>query len=140
MPKAGIKKFGLLIDQCLSPELAKMAMSRGITSVYVGHMKKLYGKTDQQIARYALRNEMTLVTNNMVDFQKIYQKKELHPGLIFITWVDDDFMNLETQMIMFEVALHNIDRDELIQEALEIQMEEDDGDLFWVSKRYPLPL
>ena len=140
MPKVGIKKFGLLIDQCLSPELAKMAMSRGFTSVYVGHMKKLYGESDHIIARYAIMKEMTLVTNNMVDFQKIYQKKDLHPGLIFITWVDDDFMDLETQMIMFEVALHDIERDELIQEALEIQMEEDNGDLFWVSKRYPLPL
>ena len=39
---------------------------------------------DKHIARYAIENGMVLVTNNVADFRRLYARRKLHPGLIFL--------------------------------------------------------
>jgi predicted nuclease of predicted toxin-antitoxin system len=127
-----------LIDQCLSPALAALCEERGYTALYVGHVKKLYGKTDPTIAKYAAANEYTLVTNDMFDFTKHYKISD-HPGVICLTWADNMLQSKSSQIQMLEAALHFVDRDELYQELLEIRFHADEESEFWEALRYEWP-
>lgn len=130
--------LAFLIDENLSPSLAKIAQERGFTAVHatwagVGGMK------DHQVAAYAVKKDMILVTNDLSDFRKIYKRKKLHPGIIFLGVVSFDLMDRETQQAMFEQALDQAEADEPINEAIYVQMEED-IDENWVitTARYVL--
>jgi predicted nuclease of predicted toxin-antitoxin system len=66
-----LKPLGILIDENLSPGLVEVAQARGLVSLSVARMKRLRGRRDHVIARYAIDNDLTLVTNNMVDFDVV---------------------------------------------------------------------
>lgn len=111
-----------------------------MAATYVGRVRKLYGKPDQIIARYALSNELTLVTNDMFDFKGHYHRIKDHPGVICLTWADQMLQSKPTQIEMFKVALHFIQQDELYQEILQIRYHRDsDGDGFWEALRSEYP-
>jgi predicted nuclease of predicted toxin-antitoxin system len=73
----------LLIDECLSPDLADIARGRWIEASHVTRI----GKTsypDWRIAELALSTDCGLVTNNARDFRRFYKRLELHPGLLIL--------------------------------------------------------
>ena len=109
---------GLLIDENLSPELADLAISRGFHSIAVARMWRLRGRGDHIIARYALDRELILVTNNLVDFERIYDDREFHPGLIFITAIGPKLMKLPHQLAMFSAGMDEVEEDEPIEEVI----------------------
>jgi predicted nuclease of predicted toxin-antitoxin system len=128
-----------LIDECLSPDLAKLARGRGFHALHVNEAK-LRRKSDKQVATYALAKDMILVTNNRVDFDKIYKKVDLHPGLIFIEVRDPDLMDAGAQRIMFSEALDEVQSDEPVNEAIKIELYRgDSGRLEMEISRYQLP-
>jgi predicted nuclease of predicted toxin-antitoxin system len=130
---------GFLIDENLSPELATIAKARGFVALHVT-WAKLRRATDAKVARYAIANNMILVTNDLHDFRRIYQRKDLHPGLVFLRCGEDDLMSLEAQRHMFQGALQEVEHAEPINEAILVRLDAT-GDGNWLRSivRYPLP-
>lgn len=112
--------LGFLIDENLTPELASVIAARGFRAHVVSRDKKLRGRSDAVIARYAIDNDLIVVTNNVVDFEKIYVRRECHPGLIFICAESPVLRRKECQLTMMDIALDEIQRDCLCQEAVRV--------------------
>ena len=89
-----------LIDECLSVDLVRIAIGRGHQAEHVAHVGKA-GWKDWNVARYAHEGDFVLVTNNAVDFRRLYAKQELHVGLIII--VPNAGLSLQRQL--FQAAL-----------------------------------
>jgi hypothetical protein len=133
----------LLIDECLSPELAKRAQSRGHgNSSHVVWLKRS-GWKDWNLMRFILEGDWTFVTRNALDFRGpasepgskgTYADVEIHAGLICLNGPEG--MNLDMQLELFELALDEISDGDLVNNVLEITLREDS--LIRVS-RYALP-
>ena len=89
----------LLIDECLSPELAKLAQALGHESSHVVWLDKA-GWKDWQLKSVILDGDWTFVTKNSIDFRGPDAKRgskgqyagvEIHAGLICLdapaTWI-----------------------------------------------------
>jgi predicted nuclease of predicted toxin-antitoxin system len=95
---------------------------------------------DKYIARYAVDNGMVLVTNNMVDFSRLYARRKLHPGLIFLQCAAAEIFSEANQLTLLGIALDNMLQNDLVQEAIRINLVEVDGrDLVWQLTRRLLP-
>jgi len=131
--------LGFLIDENLSPGLALTAQARGFSAFHAPWVG-LRGVKDSKVAAYAISKNLILVTNNLVDFRRIYQKKELHPGLIFLTVVASDLMDREAMHHMFGAALESAIASEPVNEAIAVELSEN-ADRDWIVKvrRTPLP-
>lgn len=133
----------LLIDECLSPELAKLAQSRGHgESSHVVWLKK-GGWKDWSLASFIVEGDWTFVTRNSIDFRGPaskpgskgqYADVAIHAGLICLDAPEG--MDLELQLDLFEVALDEIGDGDLVNQVLEIMLLED-NDIRIV--RYALP-
>jgi hypothetical protein len=133
-----------LIDECLSPELAKIAIDKdhGQTShiVWLG----LAGYKDWVLKPIILNDDWTFVTKNSVDFRGPedkpgtkgqYADVAIHAGLICLNGPPG--MDLDMQIELFEQALLELDADpDLVNQVLEITLDDDD-DLHVL--RYALP-
>src|SRR5262249_13414585 len=123
----------LLIDECLSPELAKLAQNRGHgDSSHVVWLKK-GGWKDWSLKRLILDGDWTFVTRNSIDFRGPssgrgskgqYSDAALHAGLICLN--AHEGMDLDLQLELFELALDEIGDGDLINQVLEITLEEKD--------------
>ena len=134
----------LLIDECLSPELAKIAIDKehGETShiVWLG----LGGYKDWELTPIILDGDWIIVTKNSVDFRGPrdkpgtkgqYADVAIHAGLICLNGPPG--MDLDMQIELFEQALLELDADpDLVNQVLEITLDDDD-DLRVL--RYALP-
>jgi len=58
-----------LVDECLSPELVKLARERGYGESTHVVWRKLSGKKDWEIKPFIPDGDWTFVTRNSVDFQ-----------------------------------------------------------------------
>ena len=135
----------LLIDECLSPELAKIAIDKehGETShiVWLG----LGGYKDWELTPIILDGDWIFVTKNSVDFRGPrdkpgtkgqYADVAIHAGLICLNGPPG--MDLDMQIELFEQALLELDADpDLVNQVLEITLDDDD-DLRVL--RYALPV
>ena len=133
-----------LIDECLSTELAKIAIDKdhGETShiVWLG----LAGHKDWELTPIILDGDWTFVTKNSVDFRGPkdkpgtkgqYADVAIHAGLICLNGPPG--MDLDMQVELFEQALIELDADpDLVNQVLEITLDDDD-DLRVL--RYALP-
>ncbi len=72
-----------LIDECLHESLVGVAHGSGFEAIHVNHLG-LSGKPDWELAERIVADEFTFVTNNRVDFIRLFRKMELHAGLIVI--------------------------------------------------------
>jgi hypothetical protein len=133
----------LLIDECLSPELTKLARDRGHgESSHVVWMKK-GGWKDWGLKSFILNGDWTFVTKNSVDFRGSasnpgskgqYADVAVHAGLICLNGPQS--MDLNMQLELFELALDEIAVGDLVNQVLEITLGDDDQ--FRVL-RYALP-
>jgi predicted nuclease of predicted toxin-antitoxin system len=73
----------LLIDECLSPQLARRLAAGGRDAVHVQDRKRL-GAPDHEILRVCVDEDRTLVTQNAEDFRGLVGRTELHPGLVIL--------------------------------------------------------
>lgn len=133
-----------LIDECLSPELAKIAIDKdhGQTShiVWLG----LAGYKDSELKPIILNDDWTFVTKNSVDFRGPedkpgrkgqYANVATHAGMICLNGPPG--MDLDMQIELFGQALLELDADpDLVNQVLEITLDDDD-DLHVL--RYALP-
>jgi hypothetical protein len=49
-----------------------------------------------------------VVTNNMVDFRKLYARKKMHPGLIFLASDEEQIFTRVNQASLLNIALDDI--------------------------------
>jgi hypothetical protein len=136
----------LLIDECLSPELAHMARDRGHGEsshvVWIGRQ----GIKDWDLLKIVLAGDWTLVTRNAYDFRGPqaapgtggqYRRADIHAGLICLNGPEG--MDLDMQRDLFEAALDEIDRGgDLVNMVLDVTLETAESNEIIID-RYALP-
>jgi predicted nuclease of predicted toxin-antitoxin system len=127
--------FRLLIDECLSPELVRLAIAGGHVESTCVRNRGWAGTKDWQLIEYAVANDYTLVTHNSVDFRGNgpgnlggeHAKQPIHAGLICLNSVRT--MDLDRQCDLFKVALRELSMmKDLVNQALEL-FELEDGSI-----------
>ncbi|MFZ1430226.1 MAG: DUF5615 family PIN-like protein [Geminicoccaceae bacterium] len=132
-----------LIDECLSPELTRLARVQGHGEsshvVWLG----LAGRKDWKLKPLVLAGDWTFVTRNAVDFRGPpmkpgskgqYADVTIHAGLVCLNGPSG--MDLDMQLELFEQALDELAADaDLVNQVLEITWEEDALHV----RRYRLP-
>lgn len=133
-----------LIDNCLTPELAKLAREHGHEdATHLGWRHRSNWK-DWNVTAMAVEGDWTLVTRNSVDFRGPahapgtkgeYSKRVLHAGLICLNGPVG--MDLDMQIDLFRAALDALaEDDDLVNQCLDLTLE-DDG--LTRIRRYQLP-
>jgi len=107
-----------LIDECLHESLVEVAHGAGFEATHVNHVG-LSGKPDWVLADRIVKDEFTFVTNNRVDFIRLFGRMELHAGLIIIV----PNASPTIQRAMFEAAILYLAGKELINAAIEVSLE-----------------
>ena len=107
-----------LIDECLHESLIAVAHGAGFEATHVNHLD-LSGKPDWELADRIVADEFTFVTNNRVDFIRLFGHMELHAGLIVIV----PNVVPSVQRTLFEAALLYMAGKALINSALEVSLE-----------------
>lgn len=123
-----------LIDECLSPELVKLAQENGHGESTHVVWRKLAGKKDWELKPIILDGDWTFVTRNSVDFRGPssnpgsrgqYADVGIHAGLICLNGPEG--MNIDVQLELFEHALEELAADDdLTNQVLEITLESND--------------
>ncbi|MBV9112837.1 MAG: DUF5615 family PIN-like protein [Hyphomicrobiales bacterium] len=136
----------LLIDECLSEELAQLARDRGHPeSSHVRWIGKA-GAKDWELLPIILLGDWTFVTKNSIDFRGPadapgskgeYRKATLHAGLVCLNGPVD--MNLDIQLELFQTALDLLDEvNDLVNGVIEVTLD-DLTDTEIAVVRYALP-
>ena len=73
----------LLIDECLHESLMEVAHNAGLDATHVNHLG-LSGRPDWELAQRIAGEELTFVTNNRLDFIRLFSKMDIHAGLIVL--------------------------------------------------------
>ena len=107
-----------LIDECLHESLVGVAHSAGFEATHVNHLG-LSGKPDWQLSERIVADEFTFVTNNRVDFFRLFGKMKLHAGLIVIV----PNVVPSVQRALFEAAILYLAGKALINSAIEVSVE-----------------
>lgn len=132
-----------LVDECLSPELVKLAHAKGHGEsshvVWLGRA----GLKDWELKPVILDGDWTFVTRNSVDFRGPadapgargqYAGVEIHAGLVCLNGPSG--MDLDMQLELFAQALDELEADpDLVNQVLEITCEEH----ALAVRRYRLP-
>lgn len=123
-----------LVDECLSPELAKRGIQAGHGESSHITWLKLSGRKDWELKPIIIDGDWTFVTKNSVDFRGPrenpgskgqYADVAIHAGLICLNGPPG--MDLDMQLELFDEALSEIGAiDDLINQVLEVTAEDDD--------------
>ncbi len=110
-----------LIDECLSPELVKLARERGhAESTHVTWLG-MRARQDWAIVRRAIDAGYVLVTNNTLDFMSLIRRESVHPGLVCLE-VAPGMMSFTVQRQLFILALDRLGDSEPVNEVLQIAL------------------
>jgi hypothetical protein len=94
-------------------------------------------RKDWTIVRRATDNGFVFVTNNTTDFTALYERQEIHAGLICLN-VAPGLMRLEVQKTLFRFALDRLDGAEPINEVVEVSLRAN-GKIAIARYRLPQP-
>jgi len=120
--------------------LVGAANERGFAAHSVTRLRRLRGRGDHIIARYSIDNDLILVTGNMVDFERIYVAREMHPGLVCLNASGTKLRTLRYQLAMLGMALDLIEEDEPVQEIIVVDASpHSEGGVQLSADRYHLP-
>ncbi len=92
-----------LVDECLSVRLVDVASRAGYEAQHIAHVGKA-GWKDWHVLRHASQGDFVLVTNNAVDFRKLYATQSLHAGLVIII----PSVGSELQQRLFKCAIEQL--------------------------------
>ena len=106
-----------LIDECLHESLVGVAHSAGFEATHVNQLG-LSGKADWELAERIVKDEFTFVTNNRVDFIRLFGKMELHAGLIVIV----PNVVPSVQRALFEAAIQYLAGNDMVNSVLEVSV------------------
>jgi predicted nuclease of predicted toxin-antitoxin system len=108
-----------LIDECLSVQLVTVAGQAGYEAYHIAHVGKA-GWKDWNVVQHAREQDFILVTNNAVDFRKLYAAQPLHAGLvILLPNVDGEMQQRLFHGALEQIALHG----EPINQVLEVDLD-----------------
>jgi hypothetical protein len=134
-----------LIDECLSPNLARHACDIGHEGVHV-NWRNLTGAKDWDLIAFIEEGNWTFVTRNSVDFRGDagdpgkkgqYTRLECHAGLICLNGPPD--FDRHRQLDYFKVSLAEIAREpDIMNQAIEVWHDEESPSGCSVT-RYALP-
>jgi len=135
----------LLIDECLSEELARLARAREhIEASHVRWIGKGQWK-DWNLMPVILDGDWVFVTKNSVDFRGsaaspgskgLYASVALHAGLVCINGPVG--MDLDLQLGLFSLALDELENDDdLINQVLEVTALGEEGEVEILRYRLP---
>jgi predicted nuclease of predicted toxin-antitoxin system len=113
-----------LIDECLSPQLVRLARERGHGDTTHVTWLGLRSRKDWSIVRRAIDGGYVLVTNDTADFTVLVGRESVHSGLICLN-VPPGLMSLETQKRLFALALDHVGEAEPINEVILVTLLED---------------
>lgn len=120
-----------LIDECLHTSLVDVAQQHGYEGHHINWLG-LSGATDQGLMPRIVEGDFTFVTNNAVDFRRLYARQELHAGLVIIV----PQVAPARQRALFSTLLDTLEPENaLVNEVIEISLDGDDV----VVTRYDLP-
>lgn len=71
----------LWFDEDLSPTLVQMANERGFDAT-CNRDRGVLGRKDPQLRQLVQSEEYVFVTDNASDFRPMYERDEVHPGLV----------------------------------------------------------
>jgi Domain of unknown function (DUF5615) len=135
----------LLIDECLSAELALMARERGHHEAFHVIWIGKSGWKDWELKRFLLEEDWVLVTRNSDDFRGPretpgskgqYSDVSIHAGLICLN--ASAGMDLVLQRELFSEVLDELDTDsDLTNQILEITLEDDEAGIQIDRYTYP---
>ena len=116
-----------LIDECLSPELAEMAVKQGHGQSTCVRNRGWCGLKDYQLIEQVVAEDFALVTCNSVDFRGTgpgklggeHAKQDIHAGLVCLN--SEEPLDLDLQRELFQIALDVlIAEEDLVNKALDI--------------------
>lgn len=116
-----------LIDECLSPELAAMAVQRGHVESTCVRNRGWSGLKDYQLIERVVAEDFTLVTCNSVDFRGKgpgqlggeHANQDIHAGLVCIN--SEVPLDLDLQLELFQAVLEVLEAEEdLVNKALDL--------------------
>lgn len=137
--------FRFLIDECLSPDLVRLAINSGYTDSTCIRDRGLAGKKDWELMSFIIEEGFTLVTNNNVDFRDknppapggLYAKQEIHAGLICLNM---PHRLLAQQREIFQLVLGELANfPDLYNQAMEVYVGED-GSIEYTTYYLPFPI
>jgi hypothetical protein len=120
-----------LVDECLSPELVRIAHTRGFGEsshvVWLGRA----GEKDWQLLPLIVDGDWTFVTRNAYDFRGPagqpgrrgqYARADIHAGLVCLNGPAEG-MDLDLQCELFELALDELEAEpDLVNQVLEVTL------------------
>ena len=110
-----------LIDECLSPELAKIARDQGFVESTHVNWTGLQTSADWRIVKHAVEKDFILVTNNTTDFKRIVRREGIHAGLVCLN-AEHPLMSFKIQCYLFESALTMLGAIEPVNEVIEVTL------------------
>jgi hypothetical protein len=135
----------LLIDECLSAELALMARERGHHEASHVVWTGKSGRKDWELKRFLLEEDWVLVTRNSDDFRGPretpgskgqYSDVSIHAGLICLN--ASAGMDLALQRELFSEVLDELETDsDLTNQILEVTLEDDEAGIQIDRYTYP---
>jgi hypothetical protein len=91
----------------------------GYSAIHINHLG-LSGKADWALIDRIVDEEFSFVTNNRVDFLRLFARADLHAGLVVIV----PNVPPKLQRALFQAALQYLAGRELINSVLEVTLEQ----------------
>ena len=125
------RRVKLLIDECLHTSLVKVATDRLYEAYHVAHLG-MSGLKDHELMLRIRDEDFTLITNNAIDFRRLFRKEQIHPGLV--TFVPSVAPAIQRSLL--ETVLDYIGDRDLVNRAIEIKLTGDTSEI----EEYEIPL
>ena len=107
-----------LVDECLHTSLVGVAEGSGFEAHHVVYLG-MQGWKDHDVLDRVKERDYTFVTNNAVDFRRLYAGVSLHAGLIILVPSVVPAMQRE----MFQAVLHVIGDTTVVNTVVEVDIE-----------------
>jgi len=124
------RKIKLLIDECLHTSLVRVATDREYEAYHVVHLG-MSGLKDHELMHTIREKDFTFVTNNAVDFRRMFQREPIHAGLVIII----PSVPPAVQRALLAAVLEYVGDSDLVNKAVEIDLRNDIAEI----RMYELP-
>jgi predicted nuclease of predicted toxin-antitoxin system len=119
-----------LIDECLHTSLVGVAQQKKHDAYHVVYLG-MQGWKDHDVLRRVKERDFTLVTNNAVDFRRLYARVPIHAGLVIV--IPNVVPALQRELL--RAVLDHVGERGLINTVIEVGVE--DGQIAIVEYKLP---
>jgi predicted nuclease of predicted toxin-antitoxin system len=119
-----------LIDECLHTSLVSVAQEQKHEAHHVVYLG-MQGWKDHDVLRRVEERDFTLVTNNAVDFRRLYARVAIHAGLVIV--IPNVVPSLQRELL--RAVLDHVGDRGLLNTVIEVGIE--DGQIAIVEYKLP---